>query len=455
MKNKRNKKHKKNNKHSKNTRWLRTLLLGMFFFSLPITAVSGAELSYLTLEDRFPQQNTYSDWVFGDVRPGDWFSVPVETVYEYGIMTGIGPAAVDSVVNAFSPQASITLAEVVTIAARLHSSYQDLELSPTPQPGQLWYQPYVDYALEHKMASRQILANVERPASRQVVAYLLANSLPIYEYDALSLAVVPQDVETTNPFAPYILQLYDAGILQGSDASGNFEPYRTITRAETSAILARMIDLSLRKVVRPDDWVQFSDEDLTQVSYSWSSNGSRWSLEFGLPQAGYQQYRDFDREKIYGYRYYASEASDDAYLRIISDELARLAEEKNLSDRDLVDSVIDFVQSTVYQEDLEFINKEEYPKFPMETLIDKAGDCEDTSVLLSSLLHELGYGTALVEFDDHMGVAIKGDDSIDGFYYLFEGERYYYIETTDDGWEVGEIDDSLKDKTARLVDPWN
>lgn len=205
----------------KKSNWMRSLVMGLLILSLPITAVSGAELGSLQQEDRFPKQNTYADWVYGDVRPGDWFSVPVGTVYEYGIMTGTGPIAVDSGVNGFSPQASITVAEVVTIAARLHSSYQDLELSPTPQQGQLWYQPYVDYALEHKMASRQILANVERPASRQVVAYLLANSLPIYEYDTLSLSVVPQDLETTNPFAPYILQLYHAGILQGSDAAGN------------------------------------------------------------------------------------------------------------------------------------------------------------------------------------------------------------------------------------------
>ena len=241
-----------------------------------------------------------------------------------------------------------------------------------------------------------------------------------------------------------------------SPTSYSIEPYRTITRAETSAILARMIDLSLRKVVRPDDWVQLEQGDQTKVSYQWSSNrGRQWTLEFSLPGNGYDQYRSFDRELIYGYRYYASEASDDATLRVITDELARLAKEQNLSDRDLVDSVIDFVQSTAYQEDLDFINKPEYPKFPFETLVDKAGDCEDTSVLLASLLHELGYGTALVEFDDHMGVAIKGDVSLSGYYYLFEGARYYYIETTDDGWEIGEIDDSLKDKTARLVDPWN
>ena len=422
-------------KTKKKSNWIRSLVLGLLIFSLPMTAVSGAELSSLQQEDRFPKQNTYADWVYGDVRPGDWFSVPVGTVYDYGIMTGTGPIELGSTINGFSPQASITVAEVVTIAARLHSNYRDLELSSTPQPGQQWYQPYVDYALEHKMASRQILTNVERTASRQVVAYLLAGALPIYEYDALSVSMVPQDVDPANPFAPFILQLYHAGILQGSDAAGNFEPYRTITRAETSAILARMIDLSLRKVVRPDDWFQLEQGDQTKVSYQWSSNrGRQWMLEFSLPGNGYDQYRSFDRELIYGYRYYASEPSDDATLRIITDELARLAKEQNLSDRDLVDSVIDFVQSTAYQEDLDFINKPEYPKFPFETLVDKAGDCEDTSVLLASLLHELGYGTALVEFDDHMGVAIKGDDSISGSYYLFNGERYYYIETTDDGW---------------------
>ena len=447
----------KNRKTQKKTNWRRSWVLGLLMISLPWNAVSGAELRSLTQEDRFPRLHIYSDWVFGDVRPEDWFSQPVATVYEYGIMTGTGPIQPGSAVNGFSPQSSITLAEVVTIAARLHSSARDLEINATPQPGQFWYQPYVDYALEHKIGSRMILRNVDRPASRQVVAYLLTNALPITEYDALALAMVPQDVDSDNPFAAFILQLYNAGILQGSDASGSFEPFRTITRAETSAILARMLQPSLRKVVRQDVWALFADEDPVKVSYAWSSNGSRWSLEFSLPRTGYQTYREFDRDQMSGYRYYAAETSDDAYLRSITDELSRVADEKNLSRRELADSVISFVQSTAYQEDLDFISKAEYPKFPFETLLDKAGDCEDTSVLLASLLHELGFGTALVEFENHMGVAIQEDDSLSlsGYYYLFQGDRYYFIETTDDGWALGEIDDSLKDKTARLVDPWN
>ena len=51
----------------------------------------------------------------------------------------------------------------------------------------------------------------------------------------------------------------------------------------------------------------------------------------------------------------------------------------------------------------------------------------------------MGYGCCLVEFYDHMGVGVLGDDSIDGYYYTAGGEKYFYVETTGEGWEVGEL----------------
>lgn len=42
-----------------------------------------------------------------------------------------------------------------------------------------------------------------------------------------------------------------------------------------------------------------------------------------------------------------------------------------------------------------------------------------------------------------MALGLQGDDSVSGTYYEARGNRYYYVETTAPGWEVGQVPDSL------------
>lgn len=43
-----------------------------------------------------------------------------------------------------------------------------------------------------------------------------------------------------------VYALYEAGILNGVDDAGNFAPTKTLTRAEAAAMVARVLDPSLR-----------------------------------------------------------------------------------------------------------------------------------------------------------------------------------------------------------------
>ncbi|WP_298665711.1 hypothetical protein [uncultured Methanofollis sp.] len=78
----------------------------------------------------------------------------------------------------------------------------------------------------------------------------------------------------------------------------------------------------------------------------------------------------------------------------------------------------------------------EYPKYPVETLVDGEGDCEDSSILAASLLTFMGYDTVLLGYSDHMavGVQMTGNGPYYADYtprsYDFGGKRYYYVETT-------------------------
>lgn len=51
----------------------------------------------------------------------------------------------------------------------------------------------------------------------------------------------------------------------------------------------------------------------------------------------------------------------------------------------------------------------------------------------------------------HMAVGVACGDLEDGYYYEYEGEKYYYVETTDSGWKIGEMPSELRNETAILI----
>ncbi len=188
-----------------------------------------------------------------------------------------------------------------------------------------------------------------------------------------------------------------------------------------------------------------------EVNYSWNYGEGCWTYSLKIPKPAYDYYKTVDREKISNYSYYVTDTTDDEYLTSLAEKFKEAAEEENYSDLDMVKNIILFVQNLNYVDDKVDTGYDEYPKFPLETLTDEGGDCEDSAILLASLLRELGYGTVLIQFPDHMAVGVKGEESILGSYYEMDGIRYYYVETTSTGWEIGEIPDQLKDQPAKIL----
>ena len=99
--------------------------------------------------------------------------------------------------------------------------------------------------------------------------------------------------------------------------------------------------------------------------------------------------------------------------------------------------IITFVHDLDYVYDYT-LGFNEYPKYPIETLIEATGDCEDTSILMASILRSAGYGVVLLNPPGHMAVGIKCN--YDYGYVTYNGNKYCYIETTSHhNWQVGEI----------------
>jgi transglutaminase-like putative cysteine protease len=102
----------------------------------------------------------------------------------------------------------------------------------------------------------------------------------------------------------------------------------------------------------------------------------------------------------------------------------------------------------MYDSDLN--GRNEYWKFPLETITDGAGDCEDTSILFAAIMSYMGYDTCLFLFTDHMAVGIALESftasghsgpgiSSDRHSVEVGNTDYYYCETTNRDWCIGDV----------------
>ena len=182
-----------------------------------------------------------------------------------------------------------------------------------------------------------------------------------------------------------------------------------------------------------------------------SAHGAQTVFTSEIPSNLYNYYKDRLRTPEYGA--YVADRYDRPFIRSITESLESYGEENDLTARQVVDHAVAIVQGMEYTQDKAATGYNEYPKYPMETLVDRGGDCEDTCILMAAMLKELGYGVVLLLMPEanHMAVGVAGEESIDGTYYEQDGTRYYYLETTGDGWNVGEVPESVRDVPAELV----
>lgn len=123
------------------------------------------------------------------------------------------------------------------------------------------------------------------------------------------------------------------------------------------------------------------------------------------------------------------------------------AKRTDVDAKDYLSYLLAFTQYIPYQTDEEYMGYKEYWKFPLETLYDNGGDCEDTSILFVALAHEsmakLGfdYDVALQIMPGHVCAAIKSS-SISGETNPY---GYRYCETTSEKYKIGEIPSKMKD----------
>ena len=255
---------------------------------------------------------------------------------------------------------------------------------------------------------------------------------------------------------PLINNTGDESTDNGTSETGLTEPTDT-TPTETVEPLPEQTEESGLPTVEetetglPEDIQKApSSEDFITRDYSWPYGGKEWTWELSINQSMYDYFKEVPRPPTMNYSVYVTNPQDDPYIDSLVEDINETATEENYSEYQIVEFAIAFVQNLPYTVDSATSPFDEYPRYPVETLVDNGGDCEDTSILLASILNSMGYGVILIEFPEHCAVGVKGSDNIYGTYWEYEGEKYFYIETTGSDWAIGELPDEYKETSANM-----
>lgn len=189
-----------------------------------------------------------------------------------------------------------------------------------------------------------------------------------------------------------------------------------------------------------------------EKTFKWSYDGQDWTWTLNIPSTLYDDYSSVpestrDANGLSGYGFLTT--TKDTYVRMLAEKLNETTNGLAYESFDQVSFILAFVQSLPYTSDSVTTGYDNFPRFPVETLVDDGGDCEDTAILFATLTLILGYGTVYINPEGHLAVGILGND-LDGSYYTYNGKTYYYCETTGDGWTIGELPDEWKDETAQI-----
>ncbi len=219
-----------------------------------------------------------------DDTENHWSAEYVDFCTELGLINGIS----DSI---FQPDEKLTVAQGAAIAARFHVYMtESVDLVETD----VWHEVYIGYFedLGYKFTS-----NLDTEITRQEFFDLLALVMPEKYLGAINEIEEIPDTDDES-----VLAFYKAGILTGSDAYGTFNGHTSLTRAESSAIMARCADESLR--------IEFTPKEIDDSI-----------------AAEYLFINDEDTAvTISGY-----DVTADAYIAILSAELERISAEYQLS----------------------------------------------------------------------------------------------------------------------------
>lgn len=217
-------------------------------------------------------------------------------------------------------------------------------------------------------------------------------------------------------------------------------PFQVATPSESSV------------TIRQTDPLPYSPTNDLIKQYSWKYHGQEFRYEFTTSRQSYNYYANKPRFAMHtpsDYLIYATDPFDDNFINDLSNAFLKISADLGFDQFQTVGLVVSFIQNLTYADDRIAYGYEK-PKYPLETLVEEGGDCEDTSILLSSILDSMGIMNVLLFFPKHVAVGLGVSGEQQGRSYRHKGIDYYYIESTNPG-ALGTVPKELIDIEPTIV----
>ncbi len=177
-------------------------------------------------------------------------------------------------------------------------------------------------------------------------------------------------------------------------------------------------------------------------------NGT-WTIRLSVPNSAYSFYKALPGGFRYSFNHTYLQyflTGNDTYVQELAADLGEISREEGFDELTTLNFVLSFVQNAMaYLDDMQTTGFYDYYKFPLETLVEGGGDCEDKSILMATVAHDLGYDVVLIVMNitlaqtaGHVAVGANVGEVNNSnplsrylrYYYVYDGKRYYYMETT-------------------------
>jgi len=214
-----------------------------------------------------------------------------------------------------------------------------------------------------------------------------------------------------------------------------------------NSLLELSIKTSDGKILADTTQTSHSSKNIPNLEYSWEYNGYDNMLILPDIDFLYDYYSSLERLVLEDYAAYIFDVYDDQYIDLVAERLLALTDASD--GVGIINFAASFIQSLKYAKDDENDPTYEYPRYPMETVKDSQGDCEDKAMLTASLLDSMGYNVSLLRLPNHMAVGVHPNENLSGYDYY--ADEYYYLETTRDRWDLGRVPEEYEDITNVTV----
>ena len=233
-------------------------------------------------------------------------------------------------------------------------------------------------------------------------------------------------------------------------------------RNTTRIIVIAVVGFILLSTIASAVFILMAENVITgsdiKETYSWEYEGKNFSCTIDVKRADYNRMMssNIDRTGSLSTDRYTIDGGTvpgvcdyivvDSYIKGLSDSLRQKYEGAFGSaptNDQYVKFASAFVQLCISYDNDEATSATEYWRFPLETLCDRKGDCEDSSILLAALIDAAGLKGGVIILPGHAMCAILDSDLASAYPNIRHSSVYdvdfYPIETTgDEFWDIGE-----------------